>query len=132
MVGSVEVEKGHTRLEDVRKSQEQYVKDVNSLTDRPDYDHFVDTCWHHMEMGSALQKDTLILVKGFFRFPPQSDDEASDLLDLIIENLQEGHYLMFAIDSGAGFALAALPNSMRIHWKKVRAALLKAVSDGRR
>ncbi len=124
-----ELQKAYARLEDVRRSQEQFVKDMNSLADRPQYDHLVDLCYRHMKPG-ALQVKTLMLAKGFFRVELRRR-VASDLLDLILENVQKGHYAMFATDAGAGFALSALPNSMRIHWTKVRAALLEAGLDGK-
>ena len=118
-----------TPLRNIKKTQEQYVKDVNSLADRPDYDHFRDVCWRHMEMGTVLQADTITFVKGFFRFSWEPE-EASDLLDLIVEGVEKGHYNKFK-DDGASFALSALPDSMQIHWGKVRKALLKAGLDGR-
>ncbi len=113
---------------EVQESQEQFVKDMNSLADRPDYDHLRQICYHHMKQRSTLQKETLTLVKGFFRVP-LNRDVASDLLELIIEMIEEGHYSKFTGDS-AGFALSALPNSMSIHWTEVRAALLEANLDG--
>ncbi len=130
MAGNAEVQKAYAGLKTVQGSQEQFVKDMNSLTDRPDYDYLVDLCYRHMKQGSALQERTITFVKGFFRVRLQPR-VASDLLDLILENVQKGHYAKFA-DDGAGFALSALPNSMRIHWKRIRVALLEASLDGDR
>lgn len=128
MTEKTELETAYVGLKDVRKSQEQFVKDMNSLEKRPDYDHLRQLCYHHMKQRSVLQRETIALVKGFFR-ESLDQDVASDLLDLIFEKIEEGHYSKFG-DDGASFALSGLPNTMRIHWNKVRTALLKASLDG--
>ncbi len=129
MVEKAELQTAYSKLEDVRKSQEQFVKDMNSLPKRPDYHHMRDICNHHMKNGSILQKDTIANAKAFFRarFPPKL---AADVLEFILESIDEGHYDKFGTDPGVGFALSALPDSMTISWADITNALLKAVSDG--
>ncbi len=129
MVEKAELQTAYSKLEDVRKSQEQFVNDMNSLPERPDYHHVRDICNHHMKIGSVLQKETIENAKALFRthLPPRL---ASDVIDFILESIDEGHYKKFGTDPGVGFALSGLPDSMMIEWDAITAALLKAVSDG--
>ncbi len=120
-----EAPRSTTVVEDARASQLQFVKDFNSLADSPTYDHLVDICYRHMVQGSKLQKETITLVTGFFQVP-LSRGVASDLLDLVLRSLQEGHYSKWASDDGLRFTLSALPDSMSMEWVDVRKALMGA------
>ncbi len=121
-----EVQKQYALIEDAKNSQEQWVKDTNSLVDSPDYDTLREVCFHHMELDGPLLKPTLTFVKGFFRIGRLREETASRVLDQIIECMQDGHYAKFRKHEGVSFALSSLPNSMKIHWPEIRKALMKA------
>lgn len=126
----IEVQKQYALIEDAKNSQEQFVKDVNSLGKEASYDHLVDVCYRHMR-ADRLRKDTLIMAKAFFRVR-LGPAAASSILDRILENLQEGHYGKFGEHDGVSFALSSLPDSMSIRWPGVRQALMTAREDGQR
>ena len=119
-----EVQKQYARVQDAKKTQEQYVRAANDLTKDADYDHLEDLLYHHMKAG-PLRKENLVYAQAFFQVS-LPDAAVKKLLDRIIQNLKKGHYAKFDEHEGVSFALSSLPNHMSIKWDKVREALMKA------
>lgn len=125
-----EVQKQYAMVQDAKKSQEQYVRDINALTKEAGYDHLEDVFYHHMKAG-PLRDENLVYAQSLFRIPDLSEATVGSILDLLKQNLQEGHYAKFDEHDGVSFALSSLPNHMSIKWDEVRIAIRKAIRKAR-